>query len=69
MPGIDGVTAIRRFRTLEEDRGWSRIPVLAVTADVTAAAEDAALAAGADGVITKPIDPDLMRQRLSAAVT
>ena len=68
MPGIDGVTAIRRFRTLEEDRGWSRIPVLAVTADVTAAAEDAALAAGADGVITKPIDPDLMRQRLSAAV-
>lgn len=67
MPGIDGVTAIRRFRALEEERGWGRIPVLAVTADVTAAAEDAALAAGADGVITKPIDPDLMRQRLSAA--
>jgi CheY-like chemotaxis protein len=68
MPGIDGVTAIRRFRALEAERGWARIPVIAVTADVTAEAEDAALSAGADSVITKPIDPDLMRQRLAAAV-
>lgn len=67
MPGLDGVSAIRRFRALEQAQGWERIPVFAVTADVTAEAADAARAAGADGVITKPIDPDLMRQHLAAA--
>jgi signal transduction histidine kinase/CheY-like chemotaxis protein len=66
MPGIDGVTAIRRFREMEREHGWTRVPVIAVTADVTAEAEDAALEAGADTVLTKPIDPDLMRQKFAA---
>ena len=65
MPVVDGVTAIRRFRALEHDGKWSRIPVFAVTADVTPDAEEAALAAGADAVFAKPLDPDLLSRRIT----
>ena len=65
MPVVDGVTAIRRFRAMEHDGKWSRIPVFAVTADVTPDAEEAALAAGADAVFAKPLDPDLLSRRIT----
>lgn len=65
MPVVDGVTAIRRFRAMERDGKWSRIPVFTVTADVTPDAEEAALAAGADAVFAKPLDPDLLSRRIT----
>jgi signal transduction histidine kinase/CheY-like chemotaxis protein len=68
MPGVDGLTAIRRFRELERQARRTRVPVLAVTADVTPEAEEAALAAGADAVLTKPIDPELLAGHLRAVV-
>nr|WP_283776380.1 ATP-binding protein [Stappia sp. WLB 29] len=64
MPVVDGIAAIRRFREMEAAGGWSRAPVYVVTADVTADAEKAALAAGADAVLSKPLDPDLLRRRI-----
>ncbi|WP_186397434.1 hybrid sensor histidine kinase/response regulator [Stappia sp. TSB10GB4] len=64
MPGIDGIAAIRRFRQMEQAGGWPRAPVYVVTADVTPDAEQAALAAGADAVLSKPLDPDLLRRRI-----
>ncbi|WP_425089110.1 ATP-binding protein [Stappia sp.] len=64
MPGVDGLTAIRRFRELERQARRARVLVLAVTADVTPEAEEAALAAGADAVLTKPIDPELLAGHL-----
>ncbi|GGF03141.1 response regulator [Stappia taiwanensis] len=66
MPGIDGITAIRRLRARERELALPRVAVFAVTADVTAEARDAALEAGADAVLAKPLDPDLLRNRLSA---
>lgn len=66
MPGIDGITAIRRLREREREQTLPRVAVFAVTADVTAEARDAALEAGADAVLAKPLDPDLLRERLSA---
>ena len=65
MPVVDGVTAIRRFRAMERNGKWSHIPVFAVTADVTPDAEEAALAAGADAVFAKPLDPDLLSRRIT----
>nr|WP_245165635.1 ATP-binding protein [Stappia sp. 28M-7] len=64
MPVVDGIAAIRRFREMETAGGWPRAPVYVVTADVTADAEKAALAAGADAVLSKPLDPDLLRRRI-----
>ncbi|WP_067338663.1 ATP-binding protein [Stappia indica] len=64
MPVVDGIAAIRRFREMEAAGGWPRAPVYVVTADVTADAEKAALAAGADAVLSKPLDPDLLRRRI-----
>lgn len=65
MPVVDGIAAIRRFREMEAAGGWPRAPVYVVTADVTADAEKAALAAGADAVLSKPLDPDLLRRRIT----
>ncbi|SDU44415.1 PAS domain-containing sensor histidine kinase [Stappia sp. ES.058] len=69
MPGVDGLTAIRRFRDLERQARRAHVTVLAVTADVTPEAEEAALAAGADAVLTKPIDPELLARHLRAVGT
>ncbi|SDN98379.1 response regulator [Geodermatophilus sp. DSM 45219] len=63
LPDIDGCEATRRIRAaLPAHRG--HLPVIAVTADVTADARDACAAAGMDEVLTKPVD----LRRLSAAL-
>ena len=53
LPGIDGVEVTRRFRARE--RG-SRTPIHAITAHTQREERDRCLAAGMDGVLTKPID-------------
>ena len=62
MPGLDGLEATRRIRSLPA--GSSQVPILAVTAD--AMPEDAArcLAAGMDAHLAKPIT----HERLYAAI-
>ncbi len=55
MPGIDGLTAMRRIR---DDGGPNAdIPILAFTADVTPKHVSALIAAGFDGCLPKPINP------------
>ncbi|WP_349618481.1 PAS domain S-box protein [Azotobacter salinestris] len=53
MPGIDGREATRRIR--EDDR-FKRLPILAMTANVSIADKDACLAAGMNGHVGKPIN-------------
>jgi len=53
LPGIDGIEVTRRFRTRE--RG-SRTPIHAITAHTQREERDRCIAAGMDGVLTKPID-------------
>ncbi len=58
MPVMDGVELIRRLRA---DPLTATIPVVAITADATEYSLWMAQEAGADVVITKPIDlPDLL---------
>ncbi|MBA5778783.1 response regulator [Stappia sp. F7233] len=67
MPGTDGMTAIRRYRAHESERGWDPAPVFAVTADVMPEAHAAAREAGADDIVTKPIDPEILKRLLEQA--
>lgn len=64
MPGMDGLSATRIIREFEKSRKIPQTTVLALTADATDEARDAALAAGMNAVLTKPIDIDLFRTEI-----
>jgi CheY-like chemotaxis protein len=64
MPVMDGLTATRELRALEEQHGWSRLPVIAMTAFVTPVEIQRCLDAGMDGHLGKPFEPEQLRQIL-----
>ena len=65
MPGIDGLAAVRAIRAHEAETNTGRARILAVTADVLAETRAAALAAGVDQVVEKPMTPDVLRRALA----
>jgi len=62
LPDMDGVDVITALR------GWSRVPVLVLSARQGSDEKVAALDAGADDYITKPFSMDELMARLRAAV-
>lgn len=66
MPRLDGYGAIRAIRTAEAGSAVHSL-VLALTADTTEATERAALAAGADARLVKPIDAASLAEWLAGA--
>lgn len=55
MPVLDGLEAMRRVRQKEADEGhFTRLPIIAVTANVRKEQIEAAMIAGADRVMQKP---------------
>ena len=63
MPEMDGVEATRRIRALEAPEG-AKVPIIAVTANVSAPEKKVYLEAGMNGHIGKPINFDLLFQML-----
>jgi two-component system cell cycle response regulator DivK len=57
LPGMDGLELTRRLKSDPERRN---ILVIALTAYAMKGDEEKARAAGCDGYITKPIDPDTL---------
>ena len=55
LPDIDGLEATRRIRASEAD---SEIPIIALTSYAMAGDREKALAAGCNGYIEKPINPE-----------
>ncbi|MFC9886735.1 response regulator [Streptomyces pilosus] len=62
LPDMDGVEVIRQLR------GWSRVPVLVLSARHASDEKVQALDAGADDYVTKPFGMDELLARLRAAV-
>ena len=67
MPGLDGLAAAARIRAHERSHGRSPTPIVALTADTLPETRRAALAAGIDSVLEKPVAPDALRAALVAA--
>jgi signal transduction histidine kinase/CheY-like chemotaxis protein len=65
MPGMDGLEATRRIRSIETEEATTRTPIIALTANASLEDRDACLAAGMDGFLVKPLD----REQLAAALT
>jgi PAS domain S-box-containing protein len=63
MPGMDGHAATRAIRAQEAARATPRVPVIALSASVLSDDRRAALEAGMDAFVSKPIDlPELSLQ-------
>jgi two-component system cell cycle response regulator len=63
LPEIDGYEVARK---LKGHAVWRTIPLVAVTASAMAHDRDKALAAGFDGYLAKPVDPESFVQQLEA---
>jgi PAS domain S-box-containing protein len=66
MPELDGLQAARRIRALSqgaEDR-FARVPIIAMTALAMAGDRVKSLTAGMNDHVTKPIDPERLKQVL-----
>jgi len=64
MPGMDGLQATQIIREIERNANRAPTTIIALTADATDEARDAALRASMNTVLTKPIDIDLFRQEI-----
>jgi signal transduction histidine kinase/CheY-like chemotaxis protein len=62
MPGVDGLEASRRIRSLPA--AYSRIPIVALTASATVENRKDCLAAGMDDYLSKPLAMDALQKIL-----
>lgn len=67
MPGMDGLAAIQTIRARTDGR--SGLPVVVVTADTSADLPERAKAAGADGLVHKPVDMVLLFDAMVQAMS
>ena len=61
MPDMDGYTLTAKIKAIQK---FSKIPIVAVTANVMRGDREKSLEAGCDGYIQKPIDIDTLSQQI-----
>ncbi len=69
MPVMDGLEATRRIRRGEAGTAVETIPIVGMSAHALSEFKTAALEAGMDDYITKPIDINTVQERLEAVFT
>jgi two-component system, cell cycle response regulator DivK len=62
LPGMDGLEVARKLRSIDALRD---VPIVAVTSYAMSGDRDKALAAGCNGYIEKPIDPDTFIEQIA----
>lgn len=65
MPEMDGYTATRTIRGMEQEKGMQPIPIVALTAHAFSGDRKKCEEAGMNDYLSKPIDLDRLRQILS----
>ncbi len=68
MPEMDGLTATERIREFEEELG-RHTPIIALTAHALSGAREKCLAAGMDGYVSKPLEPEELFAVLASLTT
>jgi two-component system cell cycle response regulator DivK len=66
MPEMDGYTLTSRIKAMPR---FSKLPIVAVTANVMRGDRERSLEAGCDGYIQKPIDIDTLSQQIERFLT
>ncbi len=66
MPDMDGYTLTAKIKAIQK---FSKIPIVAVTANVMRGDREKSLEAGCDGYIQKPIDIDTLSQQIERYIT
>lgn len=65
MPGGDGLSLLQRLRADENARSAPRLPVIVLTSDVRVDMRERLTDAGADAVLSKPADPQLLTSEIA----
>ena len=65
MPGGDGLSLLQHLRADEAARSAPRLPVIVLTSDVRADMRERLMGAGADFVLSKPADPQLLTSEIA----
>lgn len=69
MPVMDGLTAIREIRQIESELGLPRTPIAVLSANAMADHVEAAMTAGADLHVAKPVKPATLIEALERLLT
>jgi len=66
MPGMDGLSAIRKIRSRADD--VAAVPIIVVTADTAMDLQERCRAAGADDLLRKPVAMTLLFDAIARAI-
>lgn len=66
MPEMDGLEATRKIRRMDSDK--RNIPIIALTAHAMRGDKERCLAAGMNGYIAKPVDPEALKTAILSAL-
>ena len=69
MPVMDGYEAIAAIRNGDAGLENANLPVIAITADLMMNAKDSVLALGANDFMTKPVDKDILYEKITAQLS
>ena len=69
MPNFDGIDAAQSIRDLERNAGRTRMPIIAMSAEMTPHLARECIAAGMDDYVAKPFDRAELREKIQRCIS